>query len=311
MNGTLYVVTTLFNPSGFSSRTRLYRNFARHMEQSGVRLLTVEAAFGDHDYEVTEAGNPWNVQLRTDQVLWHKERLINLGLQRLYHIEPRSHYLGWFDCDVTFANADWVRESIHKLMHHPVIQPFGQAISLDANEEYMWDCPSSFRKFIDQRGYHQEPPLPLTYTFGGHPGLAWCATRPALDRLGGVYDECAAGSGDTVMSNCLKGGWDQYLPARPSAGMQASIQRWAARCDRHIEAKVGYTRGALLHHWHGKSEDRGYEKRWSISSFHDFDPLTDLVVDSQGLYRWAGNKPRLEDDVRLSLTSRNEDRMAA
>jgi hypothetical protein len=34
-------------------------------------------------------------------------------------------------------------------------------------------------------------------------------------------------------------------------------------------------------------------------------------MDAQGLYRWAGNRPRLEDDIRLSLASRNEDEAAA
>jgi hypothetical protein len=188
-----------------------------------------------------------------------------------------------------------------------VIQPFADAVNLDSQGRFMWRCPSSFRLFLEERGYHQEPPLPLSYLYKGHPGLAWCATREALDKLGGLYDGCVAGSGDTVMSNCLKGGWDTYLPAPPSAGMSASINKWAALCDQHIRAKVGFSRGTVLHHWHGKSEDRGYEKRWSILSFHQFDPDTDLTVDSQGLYKWAGNKPRLEDDIRLSLSLRNED----
>ncbi len=85
------------------------------------------------------------------------------------------------------------------------------------------------------------------------------------------------------------------------------MQRWAARCDEHVRGNVGFTRGSLLHHWHGKSETRGYEKRWSVLAYHQFDPLTDLITDSQGMLRWAGNKPRLEDDIRLSLGARNED----
>lgn len=42
-------------------------------------------------------------------------------------------------------------------------------------------------------------------------------------------------------------------------------------------------------------------------SFHQFDPMTDLRPDDNGLFRWAGNKPQLEDDIRLSLGARNED----
>lgn len=307
MNTQLYVITPIFNPHRFESRTRLYRNFARHMECSGAKLLTVEAAFGDHPFEVTEAGNDFHIQLRTDHVLWHKERLINIGIAKLKQLDPSARFIGWFDADITFANPDWVGETVHKLMHHPVIQPFSEAINLDSDEQMMWKCSSSFRSFLEERGYHQEPPIPLQYLFKGHPGLAWAATSEALNALGGLYELCAAGSGDTVMSNCLKGGWDTYLPATPSAGMVTSIKRWAARCDQHIRANVGYVRGACLHHWHGKSESRGYERRWSILSFHQFDPNEDLTLDVQGLYRWAGNKPRLEDDIRRSLSMRNED----
>ncbi len=192
-------------------------------------------------------------------------------------------------------------------MHHAVVQPFSEAINLDAKEQYMWNCPSTFRYFLDNRGYHQNPPVPQTYLFQGHPGLAWASTRPVIDALGGLYDTCAAGSGDTVMANALKGGWDVSLPTKPSAGMAASMQAWAKRCDSVVRANVGFTPGACLHHWHGQSEKRGYEKRWDILAFHQFDPATDLITDSQGLYRWAGNKPHLEDDIRLSLCSRDED----
>lgn len=90
--------------------------------------------------------------------------------------------------------------------------------------------------------------------------------------------------------------------------MKRSIKGWAARCDVAIKGNVGHVRGLCLHHWHGRSETRGYEKRWDILSFHKFDPATDLVIDSSnGLYRFAGNKPKMEDDIRMSLSSRNED----
>lgn len=326
MNNNLYVITSFFNPCQFNSRSRLYWDFRRELEaynngrsvdDTHIHLLTVEAAFGDHAYEVTGLevtgldrtyySREFEVQLRTNQILWHKERLLNIGRAHLARLVPDYRNVAWIDADVSFANPNWARDTVHKLNHHPVVQPFSEAINLNARNERLWSCPSTFRSFLDGRGFHQEPPIPLSYIYKGHPGLAWAATREALDNLGGLYDVCAAGSGDTVMANCLKGGWDLYLPGRPSEGMKASIKRWAAKCDRHIRSNVGFVPGAVLHHWHGASEDRGYEKRWDILSFHQFVPSEDLEVDEHGLYKWAGNKPRLEDDIRLSLTSRNED----
>jgi hypothetical protein len=307
MNQNLYIITPIFNPFGFQSRYRLYRNFAKHMADSGAKLFTIEAAFGDKRFIVTSPRDPMNAQLRTDQILWHKERLFNLALKHLLHVVPDARFIGWFDSDVTFINPDWVAEATHKLSHLSVIQPFSEAINLNGNGEYMWNCPSSLRSFIDGRGYHQEPSLPVSYTYKGHPGLAWCATREALEAMGGLYDACVSGSADTVMSNAWKGDWSVYLPARPSAAMVASMGAWAAKAAAVVKGRIGFARGTVCHHWHGASEARGYEKRWSILSFHRFDPETDLAVDANGLYRWAGNKPRLEDDIRLSLGSRNED----
>lgn len=307
VNHNLYVITPIFNPFGFKSRARLYNAFAKHMAESGAKLFTVEAAFGTHPFEVTTKDDPFHLQLRTDQILWHKERMINLAERALVERVPDARFIGWYDADVTFTNPNWVTDSIRALMIHPVIQPFADAINLDSGGQFMWRCPSSFNAFLNTRGYHQDPPLPISYTYKGHPGLAWGVRREVFEGLTGLYDKCVAGSGDTVMSNCLKGAWDAYLPAFPSEGMARSMKKWAAACDSIVRGNVGFARGTILHHWHGKSEARGYEKRWSILSFHKFDPATDLEMDHQGLYRWTGNKPRLEDDIRMSLSLRNED----
>lgn len=309
-NTNLYVVTVIFNPFDFQSRYRLYRNFKRHMEESGAKLFTVEIAFGDRPFRVTERRDHMNLQIRTNTIAWHKERGLNLGIRRLLHVVHDARFLGFFDADITFGHPDWVDQATHKLSHTAVIQPFATAINLNSKDDYMWHCPSSIRAFIEARGYHQEPPLPVCYTYKGHPGLAWCITREAWERLGGLYDKCVAGSGDTIMSNAFKGDYSVYLPSPQTQGMVTSMSEFQKRCEHHIRGSIGFTHGVLLHHWHGHSEERGYEKRWSIMSFHKFDPNTDVVEDEEtGLFRWAGNKPGLEDDLRYSLSLRNEDAM--
>lgn len=307
MNTRLYIVTVIFNPFDFQSRYRLYHNFKQHMKDNGVNLFTVEIAFGDRPFRVTSHDNPMNLQLRTSQVLWHKERALNLGFKKLFHVAPDARYLGWYDSDITFANPNWVDEVVHKLTHHTIVQPFATAINLDSKEDYMWHCPSAIRAFIEGRGFHQEPPLPHHYTYRGHPGLAWNITREAYENLGGLYELCIAGSADTIMANSFKGDWSIYLPAPPTDAMQSSMSRWQRKSDEAVRGTLGYTRGCVLHHWHGASDERGYEKRWSILSFHQFNPANDVILDENGLYRWKGNKPKLEDDIRLSLGSRNED----
>ena len=53
----LYVITPIFNPKRYAVRYELYRQFAKHIEESGAILITVELALRDHPFEVTEENN--------------------------------------------------------------------------------------------------------------------------------------------------------------------------------------------------------------------------------------------------------------
>ena len=95
----LHVIAVISNPVRYASRERLYRDFARHVEQAGATLWTVEAAYGDRPHLITEPTNPRHLQLRTKHELWHKENLVNLGIARL----PADwKYVAWVDADVMF-----------------------------------------------------------------------------------------------------------------------------------------------------------------------------------------------------------------
>ena len=74
-----------------------------------------------------------------------------------------------------------------------------------------------------------------------------------------------------------------------------------------VRGNVGYVAGTVLHHWHGKTKERGYDKRWRIMVEHQFDPVRDLLTDTQGMLRWSGANPELAAAIRQSLSGRNED----
>lgn len=306
-NNKLYVVTVVFNPHGFKSRTNLYNQFAEYMDFSRVELFTVEIAFKDRPFEVTTAHNPWNLQLRTDNVLWHKERGINLGISKLLHLVPDANYIAWIDADVKFANPNWANDTVLALHHHTIVQPFSQAINLNPNFEEIWHCPSAIAYYKNKLGYHQKPSIKTQYLCGGHPGLAWAARRETLEQLGGLMDFCIAGSGDTHMINAMLGDVKLFYRPGMTKSFEKALERWAKKCYRYVNKNVGFVNGACYHYWHGKSEQRGYEKRWDIINFHQFDPHEDITIGLNGLYKWTGNKPELEQDIFLSTKSRNED----
>src|SRR5271170_4863546 len=107
----LYAITTVYNPAGYESRFRLYREFAKRIEKSGVALYTVELATGDQDFAVTDAEDPRHIRLRSPHTLWYKENLINIAIARL----PRDwEYVAWLDADIQFLRPDWVTQTISR-----------------------------------------------------------------------------------------------------------------------------------------------------------------------------------------------------
>src|SRR6185295_44923 len=123
----LHVIAVISNPARFASRYKLYRDFKKHITDAGAVLHTVEMAFGDREFEITEADTPRHHQVRSWTELWYKEALINLAVSRL---PVDWEYVAWIDADIAFARPDWVQETLHQLQHHHVVQMFSHAVDL-------------------------------------------------------------------------------------------------------------------------------------------------------------------------------------
>lgn len=293
----LYVIAVISNPCRYRSRYELYRKFARHVTDSGARLLTVEAAFGDRAFEVTESNRPDHVQLRTDHEVWHKENLINIGISRL----PSDwKYVAWVDADVSFARPDWAEETVAQLQHHPIVQMFSVAHDLSA----------SFEPFQVHRGFGYSYQNKLkggnSYEFW-HPGFAWAATREAINGLGQLMDWAVLGAADHHMALALIGEVHKSMPDGLAKSYWERARQWQERAEQCVKRNLGFVEGLLLHHWHGKKRDRRYVERWSILQRNGFDPELDLKRDWQGLFQLTDRNPRLRDELRHYFRARNED----
>src|SRR5690242_18480192 len=99
--GALYVAAAYSNPLRWRSRRVLFQEFRSWIESvPGVRLYVAELAYGGRPFEVTQPGNPADIQLRTVHELWHKENLLNLVIARF----PASWQYGMIlDGDIQFT----------------------------------------------------------------------------------------------------------------------------------------------------------------------------------------------------------------
>lgn len=294
-----WVVTTIFNPAHYKSRNVLYHEFIKRMNDAGVKVLTVELAFGNKPFEVTEEGNPHHLQLRTDAILWHKEKLINLGVERL----PKNwEYVAWIDADLNFLNPNWVQDTVLRLQYHPVVQMFSQAIDLTAQNDVL-RVHEGFA-WLYHNGNLTTDKL---YAKKAHPGFAWAMKRDTFNKMGGLIDFAILGSADQHMAHAFIGKMAQSLVKGYSEGYKSEMMDWQADCDRHIKGNLGYVPGAIAHYWHGNKKDRGYTTRFKLLIKHQYDPNKHLERDWQGVYRFDQTAHLLEYDIYKYFLSRNED----
>jgi len=317
VNSPLYVVTCISNPKRYRSRYDLYRRFEKYVKDSGAILITIEQAFGEREFEITDSSNPHHVQIVSASEIWHKENMINIAISRL----PNDwKYVAWIDADVEFVRQDWVYETIHLLQHYDIIQMFSQAADLDPRFQIL----NGVREGIIAAWIKEDhgPVVKITHGKDGsysgwghgagnrHPGYAWAARRDALNKLGGLIDWGVVGSADWHMASALVGQLDASISQaiKNACPMYFKFCKdWQDRAINHIRYNVGYMDGLIVHYWHGKKADRRYGDRWRILVENQFDPTFDLKKDWHGQWQLTDRNHRLRDDLRAYLSGRNED----
>jgi hypothetical protein len=310
----LYVVTVVTNPMRYYVRYKLYQAFAKMVEESGAILYTVELALRDRHFEVTDPANPRHIQLRSPEILWHKENLINIGMSRL---PQDAEYVAWIDADIQFARPDWVQETLHQLQIYKVVQMWSHSIDYGPEHQPIAQCGSLFASYLKDRQVLQpivrhanaQQRNPGSYPFKGlmHTGYAWAARRSAINDLGGLGDIGILGSGDRHMAYALLGQVDRSFPLGISKSYVDYWNRWQDRAERYIQRKVGVVNGTANHYWHGSKQHRRYQDRWKILVQDGYNPDLDLKYDFQGVLQLTERNIKLRDDLIQYFNVRNED----
>jgi hypothetical protein len=301
-DNTLWVIGVISNPMRYHSRYRLFRQWLAEMQQTPcVKLIIVETAFGDREFEVTDPNNPLHLQLRTSQEIWHKESMINLGSRLL----PRDwKYVAWLDCDIFFPDKNWAQETLHQLQHYHVVQPWRDCLDLGlygtVTQHFTSWC------YIHRLGVPKQwyPEQPYRYA---HSGWAWACTRTFWENVGGLIDFAILGSADHHMAAGMIGQMSKSIHQKMSNSFKRRCFDWERDAFRITNGQLGFVPTRIEHKFHGSKKKRKYRERWQILISNEYDPDTDLGHDSQGLTRLLGNKPKLLNDCREYMIVRDED----
>jgi hypothetical protein len=251
------------------------------------------------------------VRCDSDQEIWTKESLMNIGLQ---HLPPDWKYVAWIDSDVIFSRPDWVSETLHQLQHYHVVQMFSMALDLSpkyepiaAHHSFIHSIQQGHEPPADDPYYYAADPCPGLPVNRWHTGYAWAARREALDKVGGFMDFPILGAADHHMAKALIGRGLESVHPKMHPNYKSAVLAWQDRAEINIKRNVGCVDGTLLHFWHGSKVNRRYVDRWKILVENKFDPQVDIFRDTRGLYKLTGNKPRLRDQIRAYFRQRNED----
>src|SRR5262245_30598532 len=130
-SGPLWAVCAYFNPLRWRRRLANFQEVRRRLS---VPLLAVELGYAPQ-FALRSDDAELLLQLPGRDVMWQKERLLNLGLKAL---PPTCEAVAWLDADLVFGSDDWADRAFRELERSVLVQPFHEIVDLtrdDANSD--------------------------------------------------------------------------------------------------------------------------------------------------------------------------------
>jgi len=299
----LWAITSYFNPIGYASRRRNYRVFRQNLR---VPLAVVELSCGN-DFELNRDDAEIVVQIAGGDILWQKERLLNVALR---HLPAECDSVAWIDCDVILESPDWAERAERALEKFRMVQLFSERRNLvrdakaGAGIEPEYEAKAAVASMIVAGTAEDND---LRTGLRSTAGLAWAMKR-GLAEAHGFYDACILGTGDRAMLCAAMGNLNPAVNVLSMQPRQIDHYRdWATRFHRDVQGSVGFIEGRALHLWHGSLRDRKYTARYVGLAKFEFDPFTDISLAPSGCWQWADGKREMHEYVKRYFEQRRED----
>jgi hypothetical protein len=301
-NDLLDVYTCRFNPLRWEQPDKHFRDWVEHMLDCGVRVHVAEVQYGERPF-VCDLLHVDHVGLRASTPAWAKENALNIAFWRNH--EPK--YICWCDSDIFFEDKNWAAETVHALQLYGIVQPWYQALDRGPDGEIMQVHTSFCYHYTQGNPLIQETRNGKPYGNQAHPGYCWASRRDILESTGGLFELGGMGSSDRAMALSLVGKARSAAPRKCNTSYIEALETFQARIRPAVKGRIGYVRNVINHRFHGSKPNRQYLSRWNMFLRHNFDPLTDLARNMDGIFEWAGNKPELEREWLQYLATRSED----
>jgi len=293
----LAVVTPFFNPQGSQVRVANHAKFSLRMQQLGVDRFTVEGCVRGQKSALS--GDPlwrgWVGTIRDVDMFWHKESLINLGVQKL---PPVYDAVVWADADLLPVEDDWPDKVRAALEKHKLVQAWSTLTSVDKNGRRESFSGKSDWRTRSLAAVNAERSHVTTNVIDGAPGGILAMRRDLFNRMAGLYDKGIAGGGDMLLMFAAYGYYVDVSMHQLSVPLAADVRRWGDRVFETVDRDVGFVDAEVLHLWHGDVAYRQYQTRYRVLRSEGYDPRIHVARDEFGMLRWSD---RATDAMKASM----------
>lgn len=303
----LYAILTYFNFGKSKRRTQLFLEFLdRYKNQKSLRIVVVEATVDEFLLPTRiEQEIFLHLKFKYDWPYWCKENLINIAVAMLTVYKAKHwQYVSWIDPEITFLNENWVQDTLEALRISHVVQLFETENRLGPHGELL-EAKSSFGHIHSLNKY-----VYPAYYEDSSIGIALGINRWLLEKAKGLCEYTIIGDGDHIFMLSLINKADYFLKRISNIKISLNFNEAILTKQKiyaKYDTKLGYVKGTILSHWHGRREDRNYMERWYL--LDEYNPKVDLYQNSEFILNISDYGKINKTNIALYFKERNEDNM--
>lgn len=284
----LAVLTTFFNPNDYTNIKYNYIKFSEKIKDK-CDLFPIELSY-DGNFFIDDE-NSIRIKGSSNNVLWQKERLLNIALEKL----PKEYTnVAWIDCDVLLDNENWIDEVNEKLEKFKVLHLFEEAKRLDSKGD-IGRCSKTILVNKEPNNINLNK---------GITGFGWAMRREVIDELK-FYDKQIIGGADALMFYSFIGKIDNEVSSKMNEEWFKHYKKWANKSYEMVKGSVSYVSGDITHLYHGEILNRKYNNRYELLSDNNFNPTKDMYKNNKKL--WQLKNKDIKKGMKEYFVDRNED----
>lgn len=271
------ILTTYFNHNSDKKKLELFYKFVSFIDKTAnINDLYLCEISKDNGSQIKNINIHNHYVVYNNDNIWHKESAINYLLKAL-PVEYENIVV--FDADVVLSDDKWLCKTEHYLESNIMVQPFEYVKYVGPSDNLVDNFYPGMVKHMNTNEYLDH----------GNPGVCVAYKRSYLDAVGGLFDGCLLGGGDTI--NILAFFFNSFMKYsildRVCKDHRCELLDYLDRCRNFIKntkSNVAYIEDCIaVHGFHGAIKNRQYDSRYEILKNSRLSDLT--YKDNYGFYR--------------------------